>query len=365
MELQAMAMPREHSEVSNKPSLNLIDLRSDAVTLPTEAMWEAMQGAACGWAPSGEDQSVRELESLATEVTGKQAALFVPTGSMANLLALMTHTERGDQIVLEPDSHILWSEEWGLGYVCGLVPCVLPSESDGRLSERIQERLTASRFDHRPRTSLICLESPHNLMGGAVLPTKQIDEIGELARARAAAVHLDGARLFNGCAATGETAKRVVDNVDSVMFCLNKGLSAPFGAMLCGSAKFIEHSRINLKRVGGHSIPQVGVLAAAGTVALKTMVPQCAMDNSSAKMLAEGIQRLSKRLIVRHAVQTNIVLLSFEETGIPATVFVGELARFNIRGLLVSEQCIRFVTHRHISQQAISAVVEAINSFTS
>jgi threonine aldolase len=360
-----MVMPRVRSDSSTESNRDVIDLRSDAVTLPTEAMWEAMNGAKCGWAPSGEDESLDELELLAAELCGKEAALFVPTGTMANLLALMTHTTRGDQIVLVPDSHILWSEEWSLGYICGLVSNILPPHSTDPQSELIRDKLSEKRFNHKPRTSLICLESPHNLMGGVVLPTEQIDEIGELARAHATAVHLDGARLFNGCAATGETAKRVLENVDSVMFCLNKGLSAPAGTMLCGSAKFIEGSRKNLRRVGGNSIPQAGILAAAGTVALRSMIPQCELDNRKAKTLAEGIQSLNGGVLVRHPVQTNIVLVSFKDTGIPGSVFVSELSRFNIRGLLVSEECMRFVTHRHVGEKAIQTVVETIRSFTS
>ena len=341
---------------------DVIDLRSDAVTKPTQAMWEAMRSVELGWAPSGDDTSVNELESFAAELTGKEAALFVPTGTMANLLALMTHTERGDHISLPSDSHILWSEEWSLGYICGLVPCVYPAESGCDQLETIRQKLGDRRFSHKPRTSLICLESPHNLAGGVVLPTEQIDDIGELARARGVPVHLDGARIFNGCAAGMEIVKRVVKSVDTVMFCLNKGLSAPAGAMLCGSASFIERSKTNLKRVGGQSIPQAGILAAAGIVALRTMPPQLQLDNRRAQLLAEGIIQLSDDLVILHKVQTNIVFVSLRDSRIPGPLFLSELARHNVLGLLSTEQCVRFVTHRHIDDEAVNRVLKVISS---
>lgn len=354
-------MPKVNSYNVTNSSADVIDLRSDAITQPTQAMWEAMRSAQLGWAPSGEDKSVKELESLAAEVTGKEAALFVPTGTMANLIALMTHTERGDQIILVPDSHIWWSEEWSVGYICGLVPCVLPDARGAVQIEALREKLSGKKFNHKPRTSVICLESPHNLAGGVIVPTDQIDAIGELARVHGVAVHLDGARLFNGCAATGEAVSRVVANVNTVMFCLNKGLSAPVGAMLCGPAQFIERSKINLKRLGGYSIPQTGILATAGVVGLTTMTPQLEMDNQRAKLLAEGIVALNTDVTVSNKVQTNIVLMSLNESKRSGPLFVQDLARRNVLALLSSDQCIRFVTHRHIDDKAIDTVLQVIN----
>jgi threonine aldolase len=341
---------------------NRIDLRSDAVTTPTKAMWHAMRKAELGWAPSGDDKSIRDLESFSAELVGKEAALFVPTGTMANLLALMTHTERGDQILLVSDSHIFWSEEWSLGYICGLVPSVFPAEPSQLQIEEIREKLSGRRFNHKPRTSLICLESPHNLAGGVVLPTDQIDDIGTLARAHGIPVHLDGARIFNGCAACAEPVHRTVRNVDTLMFCLNKGLSAPMGAMLCGPRSFVERSKTNLKRLGGHSIPQMGILAAAGTVALTTMLTQVESDNRRARLLAEGIESLGADIKIPNKVETNIVLVSFKNSKLSADVFLRDLAQRNVLGLLSSEDCVRFVTHRHIDDAAINTVLRVIRS---
>ena len=236
----------------------MIDLRSDAVTRPTDAMWEAMRSAHLGWAPSGDDASVNELQDLAAELVGKEAALFVATGSMANLVALMTHTQRGDEFIVEADSHIRWSEEASFAYVCGLVPSTVQSEAGHVSPDAVRRQLSQQRFNHKPRTSLICLENTHNLAGGTVMRAEEIIAISSVAHEYGIRVHLDGARVFNACTAANEDVKLAGAHVDTIMFCLNKGLSAPGGALLCGSVEFVEQAKINLRRLGGHSIPRQG-----------------------------------------------------------------------------------------------------------
>lgn len=351
--------------VSNTPERDatsihsVIDLRSDAVTRPTAAMWRAMQEAHLGWAPAGDDPSVNELESYAAELVGKEAALFVPTGTMANLLALMTHTERGDQIVLEADSHILWSEEWSFGYICGLVPCVIQGNSGHVSPEAIKRKLSTQRFSHKPRTSLICLENTHNVAGGAVIRGTEISAICGVAREHGISVHLDGARIFNACIATNEDVKVVVSEVDTLMFCLNKGLSAPTGAMLCGPAGFIERSKTNLKRVGGFSIPQAGIPAAAGLVALRTMIPQLSEDNRRAQLLAEGLSNLYSDFISPLPVETNIVMVALQRSRLSARTLLEHLAKRDILGYFCSDDLVRFVMHRHIKDEDICTVIGA------
>ena len=340
----------------------IIDLRSDAVTRPTEAMWEAQRRANLGWACAGEDRSVNELQSLAAELSGKEASLFVLTGTMANLIALMTHTERGDQIVLEASSHILWSEEWSFAHICGLVPRVIEGV-DGSMSPGAVERaISDQKFNHKPRTRLICLENTHNMAGGTIVSRDDISAVSAIARENKVSIHLDGARILNASVALQERLDTMVAEVDSLTINLNKGLSAPAGALLCGSASFIERSRLNQKRLGGWSLHQAGILAAAGVVALKSMIPQLAEDNKRAGLLNLGLGTLDNATIKMKPVQTNIVVLSVNSSTMSASSIVAQLKEHHILATLLSENEIRFVTHRHINDEDIDQVVGTVGN---
>ena len=335
----------------------IIDLRSDAVTRPTAAMWDAMRQAELGWAPAGEDASVNALEDYAVALSGKEAALFVPTGSMANLVALMSHTRRGDQIILEASSHILWSEEWGYAYVCGVVPRAIRGVRGYMNPADIASAVCARQFLHRPVTSLICFENTHNAAGGIAFNDQQTAAIVEVAQKYRILTHLDGVRIFNASVALDQTLQQLVEAVDSVTIGLNKGLSAPGGALLCGSRKFIERSRINLKRLGGASIHQAGILAAAGLVAIETMPAQLHNDHRRAQALAQGLAGMDGLQVDLALVQTNTVLVDLDRAGIQAAIFVEELARCDVRAYPYTDEVVRFMTHRHITDADIERVL--------
>jgi threonine aldolase len=342
----------------------MIDLRSDAVTHPTEAMWEAMRRVRVGWALVGEDASVTELEHLATKLSDKEASLFVPTATMANLVALMSHTRRGDQVILEASSHILWSEEQGFARICGLAPRVIQGESGYMAPPDVRHAIEEQRLGHRPRTSLICLENTHNLGGGAIITPPQVGAIAAIAREYDIPIHLDGARVFNAAVAMGEELKTLVKDIDTLTISLTKGLSAPQGALLCGPKPFVEESRSNLRTLGGASIHQAGIFAAAGLVALQTMLPQLAADNRRAQMLARGLIALNSGSVRTKPVQTNIVLLSIDSSCMSACSFAQELASSGILASVCAENAIRFVTHRHISDGDIESVIHAVSQIT-
>jgi threonine aldolase len=334
------------------------DLRSDAVTLPTPDMWEAMQGATLGWAPRGEDPSVRRLEQEAARLVGKDDATFVPTGSMANLVALMTHGRPGDQVVAEESSHILWSEREGFARICGMVArpvagrpaCPRPDELDAVLREE--------RFGHRRRTTLICVENTHNYAGGVAITPTEMSAVAEVAKAHDVPIHLDGARLFNASVALGVAPHELVRGADSVMFNLNKGLSAPCGALLCGSAAFVESARVNLERLGGHSLPQAGIWAAAGLVGLRARIPHLAEDHETALRLAHELAAVPGLRVDPSQVRTNILNVGLEPP-LRASDFVQGIRATGVGAYLRSHDSVRLVTHRHIGRDAVPSLVGA------
>ncbi|HHY38241.1 MAG TPA: low specificity L-threonine aldolase, partial [Clostridia bacterium] len=254
----------------------MIDLRSDTVTRPTPEMRRAMAEAEVGDDVYGEDPSVRQLEEIAAETMGKEAALFVASGTMGNQVALMAHTRRQDEVLLEAESHIFFYEAGGMAVLSGLMPFPIRTE-DGILRPTDLERALRPSDIHFPKPSLVCLENTHNRHGGRVAGVEEIKKTCDFAHAHGLKVHLDGARIFNAAVALGVNVKSLVKDVDSVMFCLSKGLCAPVGSMLAGTRDFIEEARRCRKLLGG-GMRQAGVLAAAGIVALKTMVDRLAED---------------------------------------------------------------------------------------
>ena len=337
-----------------------MDLRSDAVTRPTEAMWEAMRRAEPGWALAGEDPYVARLESEGARLTGKEASLFVPSGTAANLLALMTVPKRGDQILLEAASHILWAEEWGYAELCGLSARGIPGDRGAIPLDALEAALTEESFGHRPRTGLVCMENSHNAAGGAVLTPAYQGAVVAMCERYAVPVHVDGARLLNAAAALGESIGVLCAGAHTVTLNLNKGLGAPYGALLCGPSAVIENARPVLRRIGGASVHQAGILAAACLEGLPHAVSQCEIDNRRARELGQGIAALGIELIEVASVETNIVLLHL---GAVSGDAAGMQAALRSRGVLASRRdsrTLRFVTHRHIGQPEIERALNAI-----
>ena len=271
--------------------MKTIDLRSDTVTKPTSAMRQAMFEAEVGDDVYGEDPTVNRLEAMAAERMGMEAALFVVSGTMGNLVAMLAHCGRGDEVILGDLSHTFLFEQGGMASLGGIVPHTVPNEPDGTL--RLDDVEAAIRADnvHFPRSRLVCLENTHNVCNGTPLLPEYVDEVAELAHAHGLRVHVDGARIFNAAAALGVDASELVRSVDSVQFCLSKGLSAPVGSMVCGDAAFIAQTRRARKVLGG-GMRQAGVVAAAGIVALEQMVDRLNEDHAQARRLAEGLDEI-------------------------------------------------------------------------
>lgn len=336
------------------------DLRSDAVTQPTEEMWQAMRTARLGWAPFGDDESVERLEALAADMTGKEAALLVPTGSMGNLVAIMVQTQPGEQVVLEASSHILWSEDWGIAALCGVFARAVEGELGVLDPARVDAVIRETRSGHRPRTALVCLENTHNGAGGALTTPEQTAALCQLSHRHSAAVHLDGARAFNAAVATGVPLLELVHEVDSIMLNLNKGLSAPFGALLCGSQEFVVRARAVLPRLGGASIHQAGLFAAAGIIALEQMIDRLAEDHRRARLLAGLLTEVDGIEVDASTVQTNIVMVRVNPDLCAAAELRDRLRTQRIGAFVYGEQQLRFVTHRHVTDAAVTHVVREV-----
>ena len=334
---------------------NLIDLRSDTVSKPSEAMRQAMATAEVGDDVFGDDPTVNQLEKRAAAMTGKDDALYVPSGTMGNLIAVLTHTKPGDEILLGDQSHIFQYELGGAARLAGVITRTLTNRPDGTLDAA--EILAAARTEnlHSPGSKLLCLENTHNRCGGAALPLRAMDELTSTAHSLGMAVHLDGARVFNAAAALGVPVSRVARDCDSVSFCLSKGLGCPVGSVLCGSKEFIEAARRNRKMLGG-GMRQVGILAAAGLFALEHNVTRLAEDHANAKMLADGLRELS--VFRPNVPETNIVV---------ADVLRGDLndwlRTFQKAGVLAvgfGPQRMRLVTHINISRADIDEALHRI-----
>jgi threonine aldolase len=335
-----------------------IDLRSDTVTLPTPAMREAMYHAEVGDDVFGEDPTINRLQELAAAMTGKEAALFVASGTMGNLTALLTHGGRGDEVIVGDRAHSFVSEVGGMAALGGIQPRTLPNQPDGTL--RLADIEGAIRPDnvHYPRTRLICLENTHNACGGVVLPADYLDAVGVIARHHGLAVHLDGARLFNAAVALNCHAHALTRSVDTVQICLSKGLSAPAGSLLCGSREFVAEARRWRKMLGG-GMRQAGVLAAAGIVALTTMVERLADDHANARRLAEGLNAIPGFSVRLESVQTNLVFWELTNETLTPPLVVERLAAHGVLVLGAGPRSFRAVTHYGIESADIDAALAA------
>ena len=342
----------------------IVDLRSDTVTLPPPGMLGAIPRAPLGDDVYGEDPTVRKLEELAAEITGKEAALLVASGTMGNLVSILAHCGRGDEVILGDQCHTFLYEAGGISALGGVHPHPVRNEPDGTIPiEAIAAAIRPENI-HFPRTRLICLENTHNRCWGSPLTPEYTREVAALARANGLAVHLDGARIFNAAAALGVEVEELVQGVDSVIFCLSKGLAAPVGSVICGERGFIEEARRIRKQVGG-AMRQAGIIAACGIYALEHMVERIPEDHENAKLLAQGIAHIDGLYTEPERVRTNILYFELER-GDPAEF----QERCRKRGVLFNRtgpRQFRLVTHYGISRPdvdyALSVLAEAAQSF--
>jgi threonine aldolase len=339
----------------------MFDFRSDTITLPTDEMRAAMAAAEVGDDVYGEDPTVNRLQEEAAAAVGKEAALFLPSGSMGNLLAVKCHTQPGDEVVLERNAHIVQFEMGGMAWFSGVLPQVLDGHRGILDAQEVARSIRHDVPYFRARTGLVCVENTHNYGGGSLYPQAVLAEIYAAARERNTPVHMDGARLFNAAVAQGLPAAEIAQYADSVMFCFSKGLSAPVGSALCGSPEFIERARRARRAIGG-GMRQAGIIAAAARVALHSMVVRLAEDHALARALAEGLAELPGVEINPTLVETNIVMCRLN-TGAPGCA---ELVQgLKTHGVLVSQltpDAVRFVTHRHIDRKAVDAALLAVRT---
>lgn len=336
-----------------------IDLRSDTVTLPTPAMREAMGNAEVGDDVFGEDPTVARLERLAAGLLGKEAALLVSSGTMANLVSTLTHCGRGDEVILGDRSHIFLNEAGGMSALGGLHARTVPNQLDGTML--LGDIAAAVRADniHFPPSRLVCLENTHNRCGGAPLTPGYCDSVARLARRHGLRLHIDGARLHNAAAALGEDVRDLARPADSVAFCLSKGLAAPVGSLVCGSREFIAGARRTRKMLGG-GMRQAGFIAAAGIAALEQMPGRLGEDHRNARRLAEGLRRIEGLRIDPDAVRTNIVYFRLDAAVPAGDRFLAELALRGVRALQTEPGCFRMVTHYGITDADIDAALGVV-----
>jgi threonine aldolase len=337
---------------------DFVDLRSDTVTLPTEEMLEAMRHAKLGDDVYGEDPTVNELEAKAAERMGKEAAVLVPSGTMANLVSLMSNTRRGDLVILESEAHMYWYEVGGLSAVAGLLPWPLKSKF-GMLDPMDIEAAIRPKNIHFPEPTLICVENTHNRHGGTVANPEQVQAIGEVARKHGTRLYMDGARIFNASIALGVDVREFTKYVDNLMFCLSKGLSCPVGSVVVGDKDFVERARKNRKVLGG-GMRQAGIIAAAGIVALDKMVDRLADDHKNARLLAESCARVDGLSVDLARVQSNMVVLDVTSVVADEMLFCSRLKEKGVLAGSVGKGRIRLVTHRGIERSDVEGAFDVI-----
>ncbi len=340
----------------------VVDLRSDTVTKPTRAMRRAMAEAEVGDDVYGEDPTVNRLQARAAEIFGREAALFVPTGSMGNLISIKVWTHHGNEVICEERGHINQYELASMSAIAGCMPRTT-SAPDGILSWELIEPLIRPKIYYRAQTALISLENTHNMAGGSVYPPETVADICEHAHAGGLPVHLDGARIFNAAVALGRSVAELTRKCDSVMFCLSKGLGAPVGSMLVGSREFIEKAHVYRKLFGG-GMRQVGVLAAAGLVALEESPQRLHEDHGNARYLAEGLAQIPGISVDPKKVQTNIVIFDVRGTGRTAGEICAELAKRKVLAGPTDKFAIRMVTHCDVDRAAIARALAALREIT-
>ena len=338
--------------------MDVIDLRSDTITQPTDEMRSAMFQANVGDDVYGEDPTINALEQLSAEMLSKEAALFTASGTMSNLIAVLTHTRPGNEIILGSEAHIFWYEVGGASALGGVIMRTVPNDRNGQMDLDAVEETIRGQNIHYPETALLCLENTHNRCGGAVITADYTSAIAGLAHKHELHVHLDGARIFNAAVALNTSAGELVKDVDSICFCLSKGLSAPVGSVLCGTQEFIANARKWRKMLGG-GMRQAGLIAAAGIVALETMVARLKEDHSNARRLAQGLANIPGITVTNKEVQTNIVMFDLAPT-ISVAEFLRQLNNHDIKVGSRGGQKFRAVTHRMIGAVDIDEALKRI-----
>ena len=338
--------------------MSVVDLRSDTVTLPTDDMRQAMAKAEVGDDVSGEDPTVNKLEEMAASLMGKEAALFVTSGTQGNLLGVLANCQSGDEIIVGANSHIFWNESAGVSALGGIQMHLVPNQIQGSLSPAdVEQAIRPTGNPHFPPTKLICLENTQNRSNGGVLTVDETASIWNLGHEYGIPIHIDGARIFNAAVYLETPVEELVKGADTVTFCLSKGLSAPVGSLLCGTSDFIDNARRWRKMVGG-GMRQAGVIAAAGIVALESMITRLAEDHSNARRLSEGLAQIHGIHHDPGVVQTNIIFADIAPELGSMTEFVERLGRENVKVHYVYGR-IRMVTHRHIGSEEIDLVLSA------
>jgi threonine aldolase len=336
-----------------------IDLRSDTVTRPSATMRRAMAEAQVGDDVFLEDPTINSLQARAAEVFGREAALFVPSGSMGNLTCVMAQTRPGQEVICETNGHIYNYEMGALSALAGVLPRVVNGE-DGVLTWSAIAAAIRPKVYYRPQTSLICLENTVNMAGGTVYPTRIVEEICDHAQERGIHVHLDGARVFNAATHLNERVAGMTKKFDSVQFCLSKGLGAPVGSMIVGSREFIERCRPIRKMLGG-GMRQAGVLAAAGLVALEEGPKRLQIDHDNAQVLARELSRFPGIALEPSKVQTNIVIFSVKPSGLTSAEFLDRLAPRGVLAVPVDGERVRMVTHLDVSRADVEAAAGIVS----
>jgi threonine aldolase len=346
---------------------DIVDLRSDTLTLPTPQMREAMARAEVGDDVWEEDPTVKRLEAMAAERLGKAAGLFVSSGTMGNLISVVSQAQAGQEVVLDLDSHVFNNEVGGAAVIGSLQMRPVKTERGFLTPDQVREALRPANI-HLPTTGLVCVENTHNRHGGTCCTPEAIDAVAAVAHEAAVPVHMDGARLFNAAVALKRPARDFVRNVDSVTFCVSKGLAAPVGSVICGSAEFIGKARRVRKMLGG-GMRQAGIIAAAGIVALETMVDRLAEDHANARALAEGLAKLPGLEIDLASVQTNIVIFQVERRSQAAsasgtTELVAGCGARKVKIHAIGPNAIRCVTHKDIDAEDIGRTLDAFAEIT-
>jgi threonine aldolase len=339
--------------------MQMIDLRSDTVTKPTPEMRRAMFEAEVGDDGYGEDPTVRRLEELAAQTTGKDAAVFVASGTMGNQVSVMAHVRHCDTVICEASAHIFTTEAGAMAGIAGALPLPLKG-SYGRLSpEQVEEAIRGDQRPHVSRTALIAVENTHNRAGGTYSTPAQLAAIHAVARRHSLPLHMDGARIFNAAVAQGLAVTELACHADSMQFCLSKGLGAPVGSLVVGTDDFVFRARRARSALGG-SMRQAGILAAAGIVALTTGVERLAEDHRHARMLAEALANTRLKIDLA-AVQTNIVIFDVSPLGNTAAEFIEEMRTAGVKANEFGRYLVRLVTHRDVSRPEIEYAIEALS----
>jgi threonine aldolase len=356
-----MSLTQKPREIMNTSSTRIIDLRSDTVTKPTPAMRRAMAEAEVGDDVYGEDPTVNRLEAMVAELLGKEAAVYVSSGTMGNLIAVLSHCGRGDEMILGDRAHIFRSEQGGTAALGGVHPHTIRNLPDGTLDLAEIEAAIRSDNEHYPMTRLICLENTHNFCGGRVLPVAYMDAVGELAQAHGLKLHVDGARLWNAAVALDLSPARLVQQADSVSVCLSKGLGAPVGSVVAGSADFIRRARRNRKVAGG-AMRQAGVIAAAGIVAISEMIERLADDHTHARQLARGLAATDGIQVDVDGVETNLVFFEVVHDEVNAAQLSAGLAE---RGILINPtgaRRLRAALNHHVTVEDVETTLTSIRA---